>query len=257
MTEQERWERISNGYLWEDTEEFLAHQARVKDLMYEFNHSRPSEEDKRRALLPQIFAEIGEHCIVQQPITLMRGKTVHIGDYCYFNSNTFFVDDYDIYIGDWVLFGPNVTISTTGPYGFLMNVVSTCAFTVPAALIYRRFHSQKGAIGGLALGVVVLAATMVLWNYIITPFYMGVDRSVVAGMLVPTFLPFNLIKSGINLGITLVLYKPLVNALRKAHLIPQTEGKASKRSVQIGFTLASIFVLATFVLLFLVFSGVL
>ena len=26
-----------------------------------------------------------------------------------------------------------LTISSTGPYGFLMNVVSTCAFAVPAA----------------------------------------------------------------------------------------------------------------------------
>ena len=26
-----------------------------------------------------------------------------------------------------------LTISTTGPYGFLMNVVSTCAFAAPAA----------------------------------------------------------------------------------------------------------------------------
>lgn len=39
MTEQERQERISNGYLWEDTDEYLAHQAKVKDLMYEFNRS--------------------------------------------------------------------------------------------------------------------------------------------------------------------------------------------------------------------------
>ena len=42
MTEQERQERIANGYLWEDTDECLAHQAKVKDLMYEFNMSKPS-----------------------------------------------------------------------------------------------------------------------------------------------------------------------------------------------------------------------
>ena len=45
MTEQERQERIANGYLWEDTDEYLAHQAKVKDLMYEFNTSKPSEVD--------------------------------------------------------------------------------------------------------------------------------------------------------------------------------------------------------------------
>ena len=148
-----------------------------------------------------------------------------------------------------------ISISSTGPYGFLMNVVSTCAFTVPAALIYRRVHSQKGAIGGLALGVVVLAATMVLWNYIITPFYMGVDRSVVAGMLASVFLPFNLVKGGLNAAITLLLYKPIVTALRKAKLVEPGSGKKGRFSL--GFTLFALAVLATFVLLLLVMIGIL
>ncbi len=107
-------ERMQKGYLWYDTGEYFEEQAKAKDLMYEFNHSKPSETEKRAGLQKEIFGEIGDHCILQQPITVMRGKTVHIGDYCYFNSNAFFVDDSDIYIGDWVLFGPNVTISTTG-----------------------------------------------------------------------------------------------------------------------------------------------
>lgn len=69
-----------------------------------------------------------------------------------------------------------ISISTTGIYGFLMNVVSTCAFVVPAAWLYKKDHSQKGAVLGLGLGVVLMAIVMVVWNYIITPFYMGVPR---------------------------------------------------------------------------------
>ena len=145
--------------------------------------------------------------------------------------------------------------SSTGIYGFIMNVVSTCAFAVPAALIYKKFHNMKGAFGGLALGMVCMTIMMLLWNYIITPFYMGMPREAVAEMLVPIFLPFNLIKSGINTGLTLVLYKPLVTALRKAHLVP-AHGD-SKGSFHVGFTIISLVVLATFVLLFLVFTGVL
>ncbi len=102
-----------------------------------------------------------------------------------------------------------------------------------------------------------MTVCMLLWNYIITPFYMGVDRAVVAGMLIPTFLPFNLIKAGINLALSLLLYKPIVSALRLANLLPKSQARASKRSVQAGFTLISLFVLLTFVLLFLVFSGIL
>ena len=65
-----------------------------------------------------------------------------------------------------------------------------------------------------------MVAAMMLWNYLITPLYMtGTSRSDIAGMLVPVFLPFNLIKAGLNSSITLLLYKPLVNGLRKAGLV--------------------------------------
>lgn len=149
-----------------------------------------------------------------------------------------------------------LSISSTGIYGFLMNVVSTCAFTVPAAWIYARHRTQKGAVIGLGIGVVVLAGCMVLWNYIITPFYMGVPRSVVAGMLATVFLPFNLIKGGINAGITLLLYKPIVTALRKARLVePSSSNHKGKFSP--GFAIFAAAVLVTFVLLFLVLLGVL
>lgn len=149
-----------------------------------------------------------------------------------------------------------LSISSTGIYGFLMNVVSTCAFTVPAAWIYARHRTQKGAVIGLGVGVVVLAGCMVLWNYIITPFYMGVPRSVVAGMLATVFLPFNLIKGGINAGITLLLYKPIVTALRKARLVePSSSNHKGKFSP--GFAIFAAAVLVTFVLLFLVLLGVL
>jgi riboflavin transporter FmnP len=147
-----------------------------------------------------------------------------------------------------------ITISTTGPYGFLMNVVSTCAFVVPAAWMYKRDHSQKGALIGLGLGVVTMAAAMIIWNYVITPFYMGVPREVVAGMLASVFLPFNLVKGGINASLTLLLYKPIVGALRKTGLVePTKSGQKSKFSL--GFLLFSLAVFVTFVLLFLVLVG--
>jgi riboflavin transporter FmnP len=74
-------------------------------------------------------------------------------------------------------------------------VLSTCAFAVPAAIVYKKYHSQKGAIIGLVAGVLAMAVCMILWNYIVTPLYMGVPRQVVVGMLVPVFLPFNLVKN--------------------------------------------------------------
>lgn len=148
-----------------------------------------------------------------------------------------------------------LTISSTGPYGFLMNVISTCAFAVPAAWYYQKHKTQKDAVIGLCFGVITMVVAMLLWNYIITPFYMGVSRETVAGMLMSVFLPFNLVKGGINAALTLLLYKPVVGALRKAGLAaPSSSGKGS---FSLGFTLFALAVLVTFVLLFLTMIGVL
>ena len=152
-----------------------------------------------------------------------------------------------------------VTVSTTGPWGLLMNVISTCAFVVPAALVYKRRHTLGGAVAGLCLGVVAMTAVMMLWNYLVTPIYMGVEREVVVGLLIPAFLPFNLIKAGLNAAITMLLYKPVVKGLRKAHLAPDSlapEGSAPSKKRSLGVLLITLFVAATFVVLLLVLMGV-
>ena len=58
-----------------------------------------------------------------------------------------------------------ISISGTGPIGLLMNIVSTCAFALPAAVLYKKKRSMSGAIIGLSVGVVFMTACMVLWNY--------------------------------------------------------------------------------------------
>ena len=147
-----------------------------------------------------------------------------------------------------------VSISDTGPIGALMNLLSTCSFACTAALFYKKRHTLSGAILGLVLGSVVMVLAMLLWNWLITPLYMGVDRSAVEGMLIPMFLPFNLLKAGLNSALVLVLYKPLVTALRKANLAPskvQSSGSGNKTGVWI----LGMILLATCILLLLVFQG--
>ncbi len=112
-----------------------------------------------------------------------------------------------------------LTISDTGPWGLLMNVIASCAYACTAAAIYKKKRTANGAVAGLLCGTAAMAVTMLLWNYLITPIYMGTPREVVAGMLLPTFLPFNLVKGGLNTGITLLIYKPLITALRKARVL--------------------------------------
>ena len=143
-----------------------------------------------------------------------------------------------------------VTVSSTGPIGLLMNVLSTGAFALPSALLYRRGRTLKRAALGLGLGVLLMTAVMLAWNYIITPLYMAVPRAVVAGMLLPTFLPFNLIKGGLNAGITMLLYKPLSSALKRLPFMPEPQTPAAPRKFNPAATLVSAFVVITCALLF-------
>ena len=100
---------------------------------------------------------------------------------------------------------------------------------------------------------------MLLWNYLITPIYMGMDREeIVVPMLIPVFLPFNLVKGGLNMALILLLYKPVVTALRKARLVPESHAPVEgKGKLSAGFLLFSLALLATFVVLALVLLGIL
>ena len=154
-----------------------------------------------------------------------------------------------------VAFVEMITISHTGIWGFIMNCLATCAFCCTASFIYKKQHSKKGAVIGLITGVVCLVAVMLLWNYLITPIYMGYPREAVADMLLPIFLPFNLAKGGMNMAATLLLYKPVVTALRCAGLVPASKSGQEKK-FNAGFLLFSLALLATFVVMALVLAGV-
>ena len=61
-TDQEIWEE-QQGYL---------------DRLYDFNHTRPTEPDKRVNLLKELFAEIGEGCFIERPYTRTGAGIMYI-----------------------------------------------------------------------------------------------------------------------------------------------------------------------------------
>ena len=112
-----------------------------------------------------------------------------------------------------------LTISDTALIGALMNFISSAAFAGTASLIYKYRRTFNGAIIGLFSSVAVTTAVMMVMNILITPFYMGVDRSVVISMLPTVLLPFNFAKSLMNAAIAMLIYKPIAIAMRRARLI--------------------------------------
>ena len=147
-----------------------------------------------------------------------------------------------------------VTVGSTGLWCLLMNVLSTCAFVCAAAYFYQRNKTIKNAVIGLVVGVLLMTAVMLLWNWLITPIYMGQPREFVATLLIPYFLPFNLIKGGINATLTMLLYKPIVNALRKAKIVEPSSGRGGRSKV--GVVVVAAVLLVTFVMLALVLAKV-
>lgn len=147
------------------------------------------------------------------------------------------------------------TISGTGILGCIMNIISSCSFACTAAFIYKRKHKLSGAIFGLFCGWGCQVAVMMLWNYLIAPIYMGYPREAIVELLLPAFLPFNLIKGGLNAAITMLLYKPVVTVLRRSNLIDSKQD-SSKMRFNIGVLLVALLMIITCVLLILSFNDI-
>ena len=121
-----------------------------------------------------------------------------------------------------------VTVSDSGPIGLLMNVIASLFFVMPAVLIYHKKRTLPAALIGLICGIIGMTGSMLLWNYLVTPGYMGVPRDVVVSMLPTVFLPFNVIKAGINMAITLIIYKPISKILHMPALLGPAEKDTSE-----------------------------
>ena len=149
-----------------------------------------------------------------------------------------------------------LTVSSTGLIGLIMNVLSSAGFACTAALVYKKRHSLRGAAVGLVLGALVMTALMLLWNYFITPYYMGMPREAVAAMLVPVFLPFNLIKSALNAAIAMLIYKPISRALRQIGLVEPAGGQAPEKKSVLGAMLVAALVLVSCIFIVLIMRGI-
>ena len=125
-----------------------------------------------------------------------------------------------------------ITISTTGIIGFIMNVISSIAFAFIPALIYKTMRSFKSAIVSLAISSALTVIIMLGWNYFVTPVYMHVPRSAVETMLLPVFLPFNVLKCFLNTTLVAVFYKPIVKALRRIKLLSPSKKRSYKSFVK-------------------------
>nr|MBE6545771.1 ECF transporter S component [Oscillospiraceae bacterium] len=138
-----------------------------------------------------------------------------------------------------------LTFSTTAWYGFVMNFASSAVFSLTAALIYKYKRTLNGALVGYLFAVIATTGVMLLLNSFVTPIYLvefvGMPEvaatETVIDLLPKVLLPFNLAKSILNASVAMLLYKPVVTALRKARI---TSGGSKGNT---GFNRSSIVIL--------------
>ena len=109
-----------------------------------------------------------------------------------------------------------ISVSEYGFFGMLMNILSVSSFAGTATVVYRHSKGKDNInlIKALVAASVIMTTSMMLWNYLVAPLYMGVPQSAVAKLLLPVFLPFNIIKSGCNSVLIYIIYIALPNTKR-------------------------------------------
>ena len=104
MTEREK---CGAGYLYDTgfpgrEEDHI----RCADLCWEYNHTKPSDKQRREDLLRQIFGKLGEKPYVEPNIFCGFGYNIEAGDRFFANNNCVFVDPGKITFGDDVKIAP-------------------------------------------------------------------------------------------------------------------------------------------------------
>ena len=120
-----------------------------------------------------------------------------------------------------------MVISSTGLYGFVMNMLASVTFVCVGSFIYIRNRTMTGALLGMFSSVLTMVGVMTVANLLITPGYLelmaasmipeGMTARQFVGSLLPTMImPFNTAKGFFNTSLVFLLYKPVSGAVKRA-----------------------------------------
>jgi len=123
-------------------------------------------------------------------------------------------------------------------WGALMDFASSAVFSFTASYIYSRRKTFNFAIIGIYSAVVAVTAVMMPLNILITPLYMPVSTEFVIREIPRMLLPFNFAKATFNGGMALMLYKPLVRALRNSGFASSSEASGGGQTDTVIFGLS-------------------
>ena len=216
---------------------------------------RVTSDNLRRIVLIALFGAISYvlMLVVHLPVSFL---TMDVKDVIITLGGLYFGPSAAMILSVLVSLLELVTVSSTGLYGFVMNALGTAMFSVTASLIYKYKKSFFGAIVGLLSGVAAMVATMMVFNLLVTPHYMGVSVEMVQGMIPTLLFPFNLVKGVLNAALVLLFYKPLSGVMQRAGILPRSEHpfRMDLRTVLV-MSISLALVIASLVVVFAVLGG--
>jgi len=105
-------EKMLAGDFYDSSDEELTREIDyAQNLTFEFNHTRPSEKEKRKEVLNHLINAKGSF-LIEAPFNCDYGYNIEVGEHFYANYGCTILDANKVKIGDNVLFGPNVQIYT-------------------------------------------------------------------------------------------------------------------------------------------------
>ena len=94
----------------------------------------------------------------------------------------------------------------SGIIGIIMHIFATGIFAIVTGLLFQK---KKGLFLSLFIGALAMTFSMIIWNLIFTPLFLGRSINEVLPMMLPVIIPFNLIKGAVNAIGAGVLYQLL------------------------------------------------
>lgn len=109
-------EKAAAGMLYDANydQELLQRRERAKAKLFEFNHTTPTDQARRQAILKELLGKTEENFVIEGPFYCDYGYNIEIGENFYANVNFVVLDGAKVTIGNNVFIAPNVGIYTAG-----------------------------------------------------------------------------------------------------------------------------------------------
>lgn len=94
--------------------ELLEERVQAKELCYDYNQLRPSDEEGQKRIMQKLLGKTKESFTIIAPFWCDYGYNIEIGENFFANHNTVILDEAKVVFGDNVFVAPNCGFYTAG-----------------------------------------------------------------------------------------------------------------------------------------------